>query len=226
MEKPHDHGHRDRKEDVCSEVRFFTNLLLNFLYCVWYTLTNALRKIAAILLLGMLFFNWFGYRLLADLLQQQADIELEARLDQNDYDESQLVEMRVTLNLPYQTNWADFERVDGEIEIEGIHYKYVKRKVLDGQLVLLCLPNETKMRLQTARDDFFKLVNDLQHPSQNKKSDNSQSYSFNSFSAEYWSQKNDWYLTALLDQPLHYRNTPALLKTGCYTSTPEQPPEC
>ncbi len=226
MEKPHDHRCRGREKDVCCEVRFFWNLLHYFIYCVWITRTNALRKIAAILLLGILFFNWFGYRLLADLLQQQADIELEARLDQNDYDESQLVEMRVTLNLPYQTNWTDFERVDGEIEIEGIHYKYVKRKVQDGQLVLLCVPNEAKMRLQTARDDFFKLVNDLQHPSQNKKSDNNQSYSFNNFSAEYWSQKNDWYFAALLDQPLHYHNAAALVKSGCYTSTPEQPPEC
>lgn len=206
--------------------RYFFTILQNFLYCVWITRTTALKKIAAILLLGILFFNWFGYRLLADILQQHADIKLEARLDQNDYDESQLFEMRVMLNLPYQTNWADFERVDGEIEIDGIHYKYVKRKVQDGQLVLLCLPNEAKMRLQTARDDFFKLVNDLQHPSQNKKSDNNHSLSFNNFSAEYWSQKNDWSFTALLDEPLHHRNAIAALITGGYTSTPERPPDC
>lgn len=173
----------------------------------------------------MLFFNWFGYRILADILQQQADTQLEARLDQNDYDESQLIELRVTLNLPYQTNWADFERVDGEIEINGIHYKYVKRKVQDGQLVLLCLPNEAKMRLQTARDDFFKLVNDLQHPAQNKKSDNNHSLSFNNFYTEYWSQKNDWLFATWLAEPLHYHNANAILKTVSYVSTPEQPPE-
>jgi hypothetical protein len=174
--------------------------------------------------MGMLFFNWFGYRIFADILQQQADTQLEARLDQNDYDESQLIELRVTLDLPYQTNWTDFERVDGEIEINGIHYKYVKRKVQDGQLVLMCLPNEEKMRLQTARDDFFKLVNDLQHPSQSKKSDN-HSLSFNSFSTEYWSQKNDWHLASFSAAPLHYRNANAILKTNNFTSTPEQPPE-
>ncbi|MBO9564514.1 MAG: hypothetical protein J7621_17170 [Niastella sp.] len=183
-----------------------------------------MKKLAAILLMGMLFFNWFGYRILADILQQQADTQLEARLDQNDYDESQLIELRVTLDLPYQTNWTGFERVDGEIEINGIHYKYVKRKVQDGQLVLMCLPNEEKMRLQTARDDFFKLVNDLQHPSQSKKSDN-HSLSFNSFSTEYWSQKNDWQLASFSAEPLQYRNANAILKTNNYTSTPEQPPE-
>lgn len=133
--------------------------------------------------------------------------------------------MRVTLNLPYQTNWTDFERVDGEIEINGIHYKYVKRKVQNGQLVLLCLPNEAKMRLQTARDDFFKLVNDLQHSTQGKKSDNNHGFSFNSFSTEYCSQRNEWSLAALLAEPLHYRPTQAAIPEGAYAATPEQPPE-
>ncbi|WP_276480634.1 hypothetical protein [Paraflavitalea pollutisoli] len=183
-----------------------------------------MKQCAAILLLSLLSFNWFGYRILADILQQQADIALEAKLDQHDYDESRLVEMRVTLDLPYQTNWTDFERVDGEIEINGIHYKYVKRKVQDGQLVLLCLPNEQKMKLQTARDDFFKLVNDLQHPSQSKKSDN-HAFSFHSFSTEYCSQRNEWSLAALHAEPLHFRQTTAVIPEGAYAATPEQPPE-
>ncbi|WEK36572.1 MAG: hypothetical protein P0Y53_03585 [Candidatus Pseudobacter hemicellulosilyticus] len=133
------------------------------------TFIGSLKRIAAILLLFLLFFNWFGYRLLADLLQQQADAALEARLDKDDYDDQQLITLRVPLNMPYQNNWSEFERYDGEITIEGIHYKYVKRKIENGQMLLLCLPNESRMRQESARDDFFKLVNDLQHASQGKK---------------------------------------------------------
>lgn len=184
-----------------------------------------MRKLAAILLLGVLLFNWIGYRLVTDLLQHNADIQLEARLDQHDYDDSQLIELKVTLDLPYQTNWTDFERVNGEIEINGIHYKYVKRKVQNGQLVLMCLPHESKMRLQTARDDFFKLVNDLQNPSQNKKSDNSNTASFNSISAEYYAEKNEWSLAALLYQAPHYADQKTALQPNCFISTPGQPPE-
>jgi hypothetical protein len=184
-----------------------------------------LRKLAAILLLGVLSFNWIGYRLLADLILHHAEAALEARLDQHEYDESQLIELKVTLDLPYQTSWTDFERIDGEIEINGIHYKYVKRKVQDGQLVLMCLPHESKMRLQTARDDFFKLVNDLQHPSQNKKSDNSNTASFNSFASEYYAEKNEWSLTTLLHQVPHYINKQSALQANCFISTPAQPPE-
>lgn len=184
-----------------------------------------MKRVASILLLGILFFNWFGYRLLSDFLQEQANVQLEAQLDENNYDESQLIEMRVTLDLPYQTNWKEFERVDGEIEIDGVLYKYVKRKVENGQLVLLCLPNEAKMRLQTARDDFFKLVNDLQHSSSNKKS-TMPATAMNSFSTEYWQEKNNWQIAVTcFDEPLNYSCSNTVLNANAFIATGEQPPD-
>lgn len=96
-------------------------------------------------------------------LQERADQQLQASLDRNAYQEEDLIEIRVPLNLPYQTDWKEFQPYDGQIKIDGIDYRYVKRKVEKGQLVLLCLPNHTKTHLATARDQFFMLVNDLQH---------------------------------------------------------------
>lgn len=122
------------------------------------------------MLLGLLLFNWCGYRWVINLVQQNADTRLEAKLDRNEYDESQLIEIKVPVNLPYQTNWAAFERYDGEIEVNGVHYKYVKRKMEDGQLVLKCIPNQTKQRLESAKDDLFKITNDLQQDNAAKKS--------------------------------------------------------
>ena len=130
---------------------------------------HALKKIASILLLGILLFNWCGYRWVINLAQQEADAKLEARLDKDDYDESQLIEIKVPVNMPYQSDWAGFERYDGEIEVNGIHYKYVKRKVQDGQLVLKCIPNHDKQRLESAKDDLFKITNDLQQDNTAKK---------------------------------------------------------
>ena len=94
---------------------------------------------------------------------------MEIMLDNHDYLESQLVEIRLPLHLPYQTNWTSFERFDGEIEVNGTHYKYVKRKIEDGQLVLKCIRNDSKQRLQSAKEDFFRLVNDLQQEQPSKK---------------------------------------------------------
>ena len=56
-------------------------------------------------------------------MQRKADLQLEAKLANNDYTESQLIVISVPINLPYQTDWASFERCDDEIEVNGLHYK-------------------------------------------------------------------------------------------------------
>jgi hypothetical protein len=183
-----------------------------------------LKKVAAISLLVLFLFNWFGYRLLSDYWQKQADTRLEARLDQHQYDESNLIEIRIPLNMPYQNVSSDYERYDGEIEFNGKHYKYVKRKVENGQLVLLCLPNETKMRLQSARDEFFKLVNDLQQSSQNKNS--APASSIKNPVTEYWQQQNNWCINGIVALHNHYASYPFMLPPAPSLITPAQPPEC
>jgi hypothetical protein len=103
-----------------------------------------------------------GYRFILDHFEQRAEANLVSKLDQSDYDESQLIEVKVPISLPYQVDWKDFERYDGEIEINGVHYNYVKRKVQNDSLVLLCIPNTDKMKIYNAREEFFSLVNNLQ----------------------------------------------------------------
>jgi len=120
-----------------------------------------LRKIAAILLICLLLFNWYGYRFVINYLQQKAYNQLEARLDVNDYDESQLMEVRIELNIPYQYSWSNFERHSGEVELNGKTYAYVERKVEDGYLVLKCIPNEAKQELKKAGDVLFIMNNGL-----------------------------------------------------------------
>lgn len=182
-----------------------------------------MKKLAAILLISVFFFNWFGYRLLTDYLQHTADRHLEAQLDLNNYDESQLIEMRVPINMPYQTMSSGFERIDGEIEIDGIHYKYVKRKIENGELVVMCLPNQTKMRLESAREEFFKLVHDLENPAQNKNSQPAPS--FKSPVTEYWQQQNDWAIQAFEGMARQYVASTSLLPAAPVLTSPAQPPE-
>lgn len=110
-----------------------------------------------------------------DFMQKKANDQLEANLDNNFYDESDLIELKVPVHLPYQNNWTSYQRYNGEIEINGIHYKYVKRKLLNDTLFLKCIPNKKEMHLQTAKDEFFKITNDLVKNDHPKKSDNSKS---------------------------------------------------
>ncbi len=176
------------------------------------------------MLLGLLFFNWYGYRIVSDFLQDRSDVQLEARLDNNDYNEAELIEIRVPINLPYHNDWTEFERYDGEAEINGIHYKYVKRKVENGELVLMCLPNNEKQLLQTARDNFFKLVNDLQQPD-SKKTDKGNSNSFKSLFSEYQQEKNNWTIALLAIEAANFPVKDLQLIPSHLSSSPEQPPE-
>lgn len=144
------------------------------------------KRIAAILLLGLLLFNWVGYQLYTAILQDRADKTLMANLDENNYTNADLISIKVpAVHLSSYVNSKEFQRVDGKIEIEGVQYNYVKLRYNEGMLELLCIPNKSANRIQNARDDFFKLVNDLQHPGQSKKSEQHNS-SFKSFSIGFY----------------------------------------
>lgn len=120
-----------------------------------------MKKLAAILFLTLFLFNLIGYRCYFYYLQQKEQSSFEANLDKETYDEKDLITFKVPLSLPYQPSWKEFERVDGEITIDGTIYKYVKRKIEDGQLILLCLPYYKKMTLVKASTEFSSHGNDV-----------------------------------------------------------------
>lgn len=163
-----------------------------------------MKKLASILMIGILLFNWCGYRLMNSWLENRADRQLEARLDNNSYDEAQLISIKIpSTHLSYYNSSDQFERVDGQIEVDGIQYKYVKRRLFNDSLELLCIPNQMAMRLHSVKNEFFKLVNDLQqHNSQDKKSGSHPGPSRNFSPVDYYAVTdpftlNDLYFTTL-----------------------------
>ncbi len=132
-------------------------------------LAMMIKKVFSILLLSVLLFNLAGHRLLLSYLEDKADGQLEARIDGNDYDSSQLISIKIPVTyLPYYNNSSSFERIDGAVEIAGVHYKYVKRRILNDSLELLCIRNTAVTKLKEASNEFFMFVNDLQHTGGNK----------------------------------------------------------
>lgn len=170
----------------------------------------------------LLAFNWAGYRLISGFLEHNADITLDTKIDHSDYDESTLIELRVPLNAPYLAgNPTEYERYEGELEIGGTHYRYVKRKIVDGELVLLCVPNENKNTFQNSRIEFFKLVNDLNQSTQKSKS----SSSFKSFVTEYKQEDNSWNIAALSEPRICITSENVSFLTAVFSNIPEQPPK-
>lgn len=131
-----------------------------------------MKKTAAILLLTLFLFNLFGYKVWFYYMQSRSQQQVQASLDKQQYNDNELITIKVPLSLPYFTDWKEFEEYDGSIEFNGQHYNYVKRKVYQDTLILLCLPNNEQNRLSAAKSDYEKLVSTPQSSSGNSKSGN------------------------------------------------------
>jgi len=119
-----------------------------------------LKKIVAILLLSLTVFNLAGYRWLFSLLEEKATEKLEQKISAGDYQEAQLLEIRIPLSMPYYSD-KEYENIYGETDWNGVHYRYVKRKVSGNTLYLLCLPNKEKSSLAIIKNEFTKAMNDV-----------------------------------------------------------------
>lgn len=180
-----------------------------------------MKKAAAIFFFVVFLFNLAGYRFLFSYAQQQSDKQLASLLDNHQYSDADLITVKIPLSMPYQTMQSGFERVEGEITVNGKIYKYVKRKIVDGAIILMCLPDQNKMRLQSAKDDFFKTTNDIAQNNTSKKSDNGKASIFKNLASDYEQQVSSYainyisaiqtgHLTSPCDRLLSSPHTPQL----------------
>ncbi|MDR3715162.1 MAG: hypothetical protein P4L51_20300 [Puia sp.] len=181
-----------------------------------------LKRVFSVLLLVMFLFNWFGYRLLISFMENETDMQLEEQLDEEKYDPMTLVTIKVpVMYLPYYNNSETFERIDGQIEIQGIPYKYVKRRIFHDSLELLCIPNSAALQLQTAKNEFFKFTNDLKQ----EKKPGPRSGSVKVFSIDYYPTENSYGLRAPDDMTSCMSSRYAGIVLSPYSLTAEHPPE-
>ncbi len=84
-------------------------------------------------------------------------------LDREQYDELQLISIKIPVShLSYYNSSPNFERVDGQIEVNGVICQYVKRRLYNDSLELLCIPNHTVTKLRITGKDHFRLINDVE----------------------------------------------------------------
>lgn len=131
---------------------------------------EGMRQLIAILFLSTHLLGLGGYQLLFNQLGKQADKAFVAAIDDKAYNENDLIEIKVPIELPYMQNWDSYERYDGEVIVDGVHFNYVKRKLVNDSMSFLCLPNVEKNRLYNARETFFALVYNLDKQDSKKES--------------------------------------------------------
>lgn len=106
-----------------------------------------MRTVAAFFFLIMLA-NCVGFRLMVSLMEKEHQSAQVAQLDKALYSESDLVVIKTPLQLPYYTNNADWERVDGQVEVGGLVHRYVERRIFNDSLELRLLPDALSTKLQ------------------------------------------------------------------------------
>ncbi len=157
-----------------------------------------LKKLSAILFMGVMLFNGFGYRMVSNYFDQKASDRLIAIIDQNGFNESELMSIKTPINLPYYANNPKFERVDGEMLINGIVYQYVQRRVYNDSIEIRVLPNQDRLHIKNAREDFYKLAQDLEQTGVDKKSTPINKTTAKFISFDYFSQDVKWSLKPLV----------------------------
>ena len=182
-----------------------------------------MKKTIAIVLLCIHLFNLAGYRALFDLLQQKASFQIVQKLDNGSYREADLVEVKIPYPLPYAANWPDYQRFDGEADMNGIHYNYVKRKMVNDTLYVLCIPNTEKVKITVAKNNYFNTTNDISNSSSDKKSP------ANSIQKSFGTEYSDLIPAYSLCSPVQLYSQPYIsskfILPHSYTSTPFQPPK-
>ncbi len=133
-------------------------------------------------MLAVYLFNLTGYRFFFRYYINQSNQQIAQQADNSGYSDAELTEIKIKLNLPYVTDWSGYERYDGEMELDGKHYNYVKRKISRDTLYLLCLPNETRTKLSIEKIDYAAKVNDMPAGKDNTNSSVKQHTLLNEFS--------------------------------------------
>ena len=158
-------------------------------------------------------------------MESQANAELAEQIGQDQYDETQLISLKVPITtLAYYHNSTEFEWVDGSIDIQGIRYKYVKRRIYNDSLEVMCIPDAASIRLGEINTAFFRWTNGLAHTGQDRRQ-GAHTHLLHPLSPDYYAIRQAFLLQrppafigarkALVSAPIRSR----------YKPVPENPPE-
>ena len=158
-------------------------------------------------------------------METTASAELTEQITENRYDENQLISLKVPVtNLAYYNNSKEFEWVDGSIDIQGIRYKYVKRRIYNDTLEVMCIPDAASIRLGEINTAFFRFSNGLSHTGQDRRQ-GAHTRLLHPLSPDYYSVGQ----TIQLQHPsvcaAKRKSIAAAFVSSLYKPVPENPPE-
>ena len=99
-----------------------------------------------------------GYYAVFWFLRLHTDQQLDSRLDSNEYDPDETIEIRIPVSLPYPIHTSEFERVDGRFEHQGQFFKLVKHRFQHDTLYIVCIRDHQTRELVNTMNDYVELT--------------------------------------------------------------------
>ena len=126
-------------------------------------------------MLVCLLFYQGGYILLFQYFMNKTDVVMNEHIDQNQYNTSDLVEIKIPAKLYYSESSGDYQPISGQVRVNGNCYNYVKLKIANDTLYVDVIPNNEKTRLVQSKNVLDKQIADVPV---NKKSHNTSAKQF------------------------------------------------
>ena len=87
---------------------------------------------------------------------EKSTIDMQVNLDQKKYNEADLVSFKLPLNQPYIINTDGYESLEGNMDYNGVNYQFIKKRIINDTLEIVCIPNMTRTQIDNNNEDFAK----------------------------------------------------------------------
>ncbi|OOQ62231.1 hypothetical protein [Mucilaginibacter pedocola] len=120
-----------------------------------------MKRLFAILLLSVHLFYTGGYSLFFQYFIKQSESQIVKQIYENKVDATQLVQIKVPVKNKNGQNWADYKKLEGQVQLKGGYYNYVGVKMTKDTMYLVCVANSLKARLVSANLIVAKNMSDV-----------------------------------------------------------------
>ncbi|MET3981539.1 hypothetical protein ABIB62_004153 [Mucilaginibacter sp. UYP25] len=119
-----------------------------------------MKRFFALFLLSIHLFNTGGYTFVFQYFIHQSELSIVKNIYENKVDATQLVQIKIPVNNKGITDWPDYERVLGQVQLKNGFYNYVGVKMTRDTMFLVCVANSVKTKLFNANIIMAKNVSD------------------------------------------------------------------
>lgn len=117
-----------------------------------------MKNLSAILFTLLVLFNALGFYTIFLGWEYKNETQLIQSFDRGNYNTEHEITLQIPVSIPYATDQADFERVNGEFNYKGEVYRLVKQRYSNDTLHIVCVRDVESKRIHSALQDYVKTL--------------------------------------------------------------------